>query len=115
MKHVKPKKCPTGPMRVDVENFLREFSHRTVEKFLKGRKDHGYDDLSKLDYDSEIMGELMDLIIYNWLRKKYEIQNKNVGNRAVCGVCKGKVPKKRVHKRGFVSGRQRRGAYWEHR
>jgi len=41
-----------------------------IAKFERGRREHG-EKFEEIDFDSEIYGELMDLLVYYWLKKKY--------------------------------------------
>lgn len=58
-----------------MDTLLKGFKDRSMRKFLKGRIDHN-DELSKLDFDNEILDELCDLVIYLLLKKHYENKNK---------------------------------------
>ena len=47
---------------------LGELFKKMRERFIEGRKSHGSNDISKIDYEKEIKEEMMDLLIYTTMR-----------------------------------------------
>lgn len=55
----------------ELSTLLDQFKKDTLKKFKKGRREHGQK-WTEIDYDSEIEGELMDLLVYHWLQRRYQ-------------------------------------------
>jgi len=56
--------------RDELSKLLDKFKKDTLDKFERGRKEHG-ENFEEIDYDNEIMGEITDILVYNLLRKRY--------------------------------------------
>jgi len=56
------------PTRDKLEKALDCFKHNCLLKYDKGRAEHG-DNLSTLDYDCEIEGEVIDIVNYLLMKK----------------------------------------------
>jgi len=54
----------------ELSQLLDQFKLDVIAKFERGRREHG-EKFEEIDFDSEIYGELMDLLVYYWLKKKY--------------------------------------------
>jgi len=61
----------------ELSNLLDQFKADAISKFEKGRKEHGQD-FEKIAYDDEMYGEIIDLLMYLLLRRKYD--KKEVSN-----------------------------------
>lgn len=54
-----------------IKRELSSFTKKAIKKYQKGRKEHD-DDLSELDYDTEIESELIDLLVYMILKRLFK-------------------------------------------
>ena len=54
-----------------LSKLLDQFKKNAMAKYKRGRAEHG-EKFEDIDYNSEIDGELIDLLVYHWLKIKYD-------------------------------------------
>ena len=75
----------------ELDKLLDDFKAHAIQKFKRGRAEHN-DDLSTIDYDSEIYDEITDILIYLLLRRKYEKTPQQSG-QAITAILDTETPK----------------------